>query len=162
VPAIVYDVCHNIAKVEEHFVAGKRQRLCVHRKGATRAFGPSRPEVPVPYRTVGQPVLIPGNMQAGSYVLAGTDFALDATFGSSCHGAGRTLSRHAARRRVRGSDLKARLESGRIVVRAGSLSGLAEEAPVAYKDVDEVVEVTHKSGLATRVVRTVPLGVIKG
>lgn len=162
VPAMVYDVCHNIAKVEEHFVAGKRQRLCVHRKGATRAFGPSRPEVPVPYRTVGQPVLIPGNMQAGSYVLAGTDFALDATFGSSCHGAGRTLSRHAARRRVRGSDLKARLESGRIVVRAGSLSGLAEEAPVAYKDVDEVVEVTHKSGLATRVVRTVPLGVIKG
>jgi len=116
----------------------------------------------VPYRTVGQPVLIPGNMQAGSYVLAGTDFALDATFGSSCHGAGRTLSRHAARRRVRGSDLKARLESERIVVCAGSLSGLAEEAPVAYKDVDEVVEVTHESGLATRVVRTVPLGVIKG
>jgi len=160
--AVVYDVCHNIAKVEEHAVGGKRQRLCVHRKGATRAFGPSRPEVPAPYRHAGQPVLIPGNMQAGSYVLAGTDFALDATFGSTCHGAGRTLSRHAARRRVRGSDLKARLESERILVRAGSLSGLAEEAPVAYKDVDDVVEVTHESGLATRVVRTMPLGVIKG
>jgi len=159
---LVYDVCHNIAKVETHVVAGKTVRLCVHRKGATRSFGPSRPEVPRRYREVGQPVLIPGNMEVGSYVLAGTDSALATTFGSCCHGAGRTLSRHEARRRVKGGDLRARLESQQITVRAGSLSGLAEEAPVAYKDVDEVVVVTDASGLARRVARTVPLGVIKG
>ncbi|MFO7698800.1 MAG: RtcB family protein [Anaerolineae bacterium] len=161
-PGLVYDVCHNIAKVETHLVDGRPQALCVHRKGATRAFGPSREEVPARYRAVGQPVLIPGNMQAGSFVLAGTDAALAATFGSSCHGAGRALSRHEAKRRVQGRDLKAGLESDQNTVRAGSLSGLAEEAPLAYKDVEQVVRVTHESGLATRVARTVPLGVIKG
>jgi tRNA-splicing ligase RtcB len=159
---LVYDVCHNIAKVEEHIVDGKHIRLCVHRKGATRSFGPSRAEVPERYRAIGQPVLIPGNMEAGSYVLAGTEAALAKTFGSTCHGAGRTLSRHEARRRVQGAALRSRLESLHITVRAGSLSGLAEEAPVAYKDVDLVVAVTHESGLATRVAHTVPMGVIKG
>jgi tRNA-splicing ligase RtcB len=159
---LVYDVCHNIAKVEEHVVDGKQVRLCVHRKGATRSFGPSRKEVPVRYRGVGQPVLIPGNMEAGSYVMAGTDAALAVTFGSSCHGAGRKLSRHEAQRRVQGAVLKSRLESLHITVRAGSLSGLAEEAPAAYKDVDQVVVVTHESGLARRVAHTAPMGVIKG
>ncbi len=159
---LVYDVCHNIAKVEEHDVGGRLQRLCVHRKGATRAFGPSRPELPERYGRIGQPVLIPGNMEDGSYVLAGTDLALERTFGSSCHGAGRALSRKQARREVEGGALRDHLERSSIVVRTDSLGGLAEEAPQAYKDLDVVVEVTHASGLATRVAKTTPMGVIKG
>ncbi|MHB1293497.1 MAG: RtcB family protein [Anaerolineae bacterium] len=160
---LLYDVCHNIAKVERHALdGGKPQELCVHRKGATRAYGPDRPEVPARYRAVGQPVLIPGNMAVGSYVLVGTDKAMAETFGSSCHGAGRVQSRTAARRAVRGEDLRAQLEESAITVRAGSMSGLAEEAPLAYKDLDRVVTVVHEAGIALRVARTRPLGVIKG
>jgi tRNA-splicing ligase RtcB len=159
---MVYDVCHNIAKVEEHTVEDRRRKLCVHRKGATRAFGPGRPEVPAEWRQLGQPVLIPGNMQSGSYVLLGTAEAMQASFGSTAHGAGRVMSRTQARKRQRGDKLKANLEHQHITVRAGSLRGLAEEAPMAYKDVDLVVQVVHESGLARRVARTRPLGVIKG
>jgi tRNA-splicing ligase RtcB len=159
---MVYDVCHNIAKVEEHQVDGRNLKLCVHRKGATRAFGPGRPEVPADYRHIGQPVLIPGNMQSGSYVLVGTEAAMQATFGSTAHGAGRVMSRTRARKSVRGETLRSELESQQIVVRAGSLAGLAEEAPLAYKDLDHVVRIVHASGIARRVARTRPLGVIKG
>jgi tRNA-splicing ligase RtcB len=159
---MVYDVCHNIAKIETHQVDGRLIELCVHRKGATRAFGPNRPEVPAAYRALGQPVLIPGDMENGSFVLIGTEQAMAETFGSTAHGAGRTLSRSAARKRVRGEQLRDHLEGEQIVVRAGSMAGLAEEAPVAYKDVADVVAVVHEAGLARRVARTLPLGVIKG
>ena len=159
---VVYDVCHNIAKVEAHEVDGSVVELCVHRKGATRAFGPNRPEVPQDYRRVGQPVLIPGNMAAGSYVLVGTDKAMRDTFGSTCHGAGRTMSRSRARKMVHGQGLRAQLEGDDISVRAGSMRGLAEEAPHAYKDLERVVDVVHRSGIARKVARTRPLGVIKG
>jgi len=159
---VLYDVCHNIAKVERHEVDGKIVELCVHRKGATRAFGPGRPEVPRDYRALGQPVLIPGSMGTGSYVLVGTDKAMQDTFGSTCHGAGRVLSRKGAKQSVRGETLRAELERAGIVVRAGSMSGLAEEAPSAYKDLDSVVNVVHKSGMSRKVARTKPLGVIKG
>ncbi len=158
----VYDVAHNIAKFEEHTVDGETQRLCVHRKGATRAFGPGRTEVPTVYRDVGQPVLVPGSMGTASYVLVGTEEAMELTFGSSCHGAGRTMSRTQARKQVWGSDLREELENAGIVVRAGSMRGLAEEAPLAYKDVSAVVEVVHDLNIAHKVVRMVPLGVIKG
>mgnify|MGYP001125011149 CR=1 FL=1 len=159
---MVYDVAHNIAKVEEHEVDGKRMRLCVHRKGATRSFGPGSAELPPVYRDVGQPVLIPGSMGTASYVLVGTQVAMEQTFGSTCHGAGRVQSRHAAKRQVRGSELREQLEQEGIVVKAGSMSGLAEEAPEAYKDVDRVIEVVHGAGLARKVAHLVPLGVMKG
>jgi len=158
----VYDVAHNIAKFEEHEVGGKRKRLCVHRKGATRAFGPGRPEVPESYRHVGQPVLVPGSMGTASYVLVGTQTAMEISWGSTCHGAGRVLSRHAAIRQVGGAELRRELEESGIVVRAGSDKGLAEEAPSAYKDVSQVVEVVHGAGLARKVARLRPLAVIKG
>jgi tRNA-splicing ligase RtcB len=158
----VYDVAHNIAKFEEHEVGGKRKRLCVHRKGATRAFGPGRPEVPESYRRVGQPVLVPGSMGTASYVLVGTQTAMEISWGSTCHGAGRVLSRHAAIRQVGGAELRRELEESGIVVRAGSDKGLAEEAPSAYKDVSQVVEVVHGAGLARKVARLRPLAVIKG
>jgi tRNA-splicing ligase RtcB len=159
---MVYDVCHNIAKIETHAVEGRLQRLCVHRKGATRAFGPGRPEVPAAYRAIGQPVLIPGSMGTGSYVLVGTELAMAETFGSTCHGAGRTMSRHGATRSVRGDELRRELESQGIAIRAHSNKGLAEEAPQAYKDVDAVVNVVHQYGMARKVARTRPLGVMKG
>ena len=159
---LLYDVCHNIAKVEHHEVNGKILDLCVHRKGATRAFGPNRQDVPRDYRAIGQPVLIPGSMGTGSYVLVGTDKAMRDTFGSTCHGAGRVWSRGEAKRRIRGEKLRADLEGADILVRAGSMSGLAEEAPEAYKDVDRVVDVVHRAGIARKVARTRPLGVIKG
>jgi len=159
---MVYDVAHNIAKIEEHAVDGARIKVCVHRKGATRSFGPSAPELPTVYHEVGQPVLIPGSMGTASYVLVGTQKAMDETFGSTCHGAGRVMSRHAAKRDVRGSELRQELEAQGIVVRAGSMSGLAEEAPSAYKDVDRVIEVVHGAGLSRKVARLVPIGVIKG
>ncbi|MBC7257511.1 MAG: RtcB family protein, partial [Chloroflexi bacterium] len=130
---MVYDVCHNIAKIEKHTLNGKQVTLCVHRKGATRAFGPGRPEVPADYRPFGQPVLIPGDMGTGSYVLVGTEKAMQETFGSTCHGAGRTQSRTQARKGIRGEELRAQLEEQHITVRAASMSGLAEEAPDAYK-----------------------------
>jgi tRNA-splicing ligase RtcB len=158
----VYDVAHNIAKFEEHEVNGQRMELCVHRKGATRAFGPSYEGLPADYRDVGQPVLVPGSMGTASYVLVGTDKAMELTFGSTCHGAGRVMSRTRARKEVWGSDLKEELEEQGIVVRAGSMRGLAEEAPVAYKDVSRVVGVVHGAGIAHKVARLQPLAVIKG
>jgi tRNA-splicing ligase RtcB len=158
----VYDVAHNIAKLEEHDVNGKRLRLVVHRKGATRAFGPGHPAVPPAYRAVGQPVLVPGDMGTASYVLVGTTEALTSSFGSSCHGAGRVMSRTAAKKQIRGTELRARLESKGIAVRAGSMPGLAEEAPEAYKDIDAVIRVVTGAGLARRVARMRPLAVMKG
>ncbi|MGQ9467282.1 MAG: RtcB family protein [Anaerolineae bacterium] len=158
----VYDVAHNIAKFEEHEVDGKRVKVCVHRKGATRAFGPGRPEVPQAYRDVGQPVLVPGSMGTESYVLVGTGRAMEIAFGSTCHGAGRVMSRSQALKKIWGADLKRELEEQGIVIRAGSTKGLAEEAPAAYKNVSQVVEVVHGAGLARKVARLRPLAVIKG
>jgi len=158
----IYDVAHNIAKFEEHDVDGRRMRLCVHRKGATRAFPPGHPEVPEGYRDVGQPVLVPGSMGTASYVLVGTQKAMDLTFGSTCHGAGRVMSRRKALKKIRGSELRHELEEQGLVIRAGSMKGLAEEAPAAYKDVSRVVEVVHGVGMARKVARLRPLAVIKG
>ena len=158
----VYDVAHNIAKIEEYEVDGQRIKLCVHRKGATRAFGPGHPELPEIYRAVGQPVLVPGDMGTASYVLVGTQAAMEASFGSTCHGAGRVLSRAAAKKQIRGDQLKAELEAQGIQVRAGSMPGLAEEAPAAYKDIERVVEVVHRAGLACKVAKLRPLAVMKG
>jgi len=158
----VYDVAHNIAKIEDHEVDGARQSLCVHRKGATRAFPPGHPAVPERYRAVGQPVLIPGDMGRASYVLVGTEQAMKETFGSTCHGAGRVQSRAAAKRHLRGREVLADLEARGITVRAESLPGLAEEAPEAYKDVSAVVNVVQEAGISKIVARTRPIGVIKG
>jgi len=158
----VYDVAHNIAKIEEHTVDGKRLSVCVHRKGATRAFPAGHPDVPQAYREIGQPVLIPGDMGSGSYIAVGTDTALQRTFGSTCHGAGRAQSRSAAKRSLRGADVARALADQGITVRAGSMAGLAEEAPAAYKDVDEVVDVTDRAGISRKIVRATPMGVIKG
>jgi tRNA-splicing ligase RtcB len=154
----VYDVAHNVAKLERH---GGRQ-VCVHRKGATRAFPPQHPDIPAEYRTAGQPVFIPGSMGTASFVLAGRRGSMERSFGTTCHGAGRRLSRTAARKQVEGGELRRRLEDGGVAVRAPSARGLAEEAPEAYKDVERVVEVVERAGLAARVVRLRPIGVIKG
>jgi tRNA-splicing ligase RtcB (3'-phosphate/5'-hydroxy nucleic acid ligase) len=159
---LVYDVCHNIAKIEEHTWDGQKINLCVHRKGATRAFPPGHPELPQKYKKIGQPVLIPGDMGRLSYVLVGTEKAMQETFGSTCHGAGRLMSRSAAKRMVRGSELLKEMASRGITVRTGSLSGLAEEASGAYKDVTEVVEVADRTGISQIVARTRPIGVVKG
>jgi len=158
----VYDVCHNVAKVETHELGGLRKDLCVHRKGATRSFGPGRPEVPAVYRSVGQPVLIPGSMGTASYVLAGTREAEGLSFGSTAHGAGRLMSRHEALRRFRGEQIRDDLARRGVELRAGSWKGVAEEASGAYKDVDEVVRVSHEAGLGRLVARLVPLAVMKG
>jgi tRNA-splicing ligase RtcB len=155
---LVYDVAHNIAKLEDH----GGERLCVHRKGATRAFGPAHPETPARYRAVGQPVFIPGSMGTASYVLAGTDAALTLSFGSTCHGAGRAMSRGQAKRTRTGADVRRELEAKGIVVRCPSSGELAEEAPTAYKDVERVVSVVHDAGLARKVARLRPVGVVKG
>jgi tRNA-splicing ligase RtcB len=155
---LLYDVAHNTAKIERH---GNRN-LCVHRKGATRAFGPSASELPPPYRGVGQPVLIPGSMGTSSFVLVGTDQAAELTWSSSCHGAGRAMSRGAAKRAITGQELRRQLAAQGIVVRCPSNAELAEEAPLAYKDVDRVVDVVHRAGVARKVVRLKPLGVVKG
>jgi tRNA-splicing ligase RtcB len=159
---VVYDVCHNIAKMETFEVDGHRQRACVHRKGATRAYPPGHAEVPHAYREVGQPVLIPGDMGRYSYVLAGTRKAYEQTFGSSCHGAGRLLSRGEAKRRARGRRLVEELEEKGVVVMAAGMATVAEEMPEAYKDVADVVEVVANAGIATKVARLEPMGVIKG
>jgi tRNA-splicing ligase RtcB len=159
---VVYDVCHNIAKMETFDVDGRRQRACVHRKGATRAYPPGHAEVPHAYREVGQPVLIPGDMGRYSYVLAGTQKAYEQTFGSSCHGAGRLLSRGEAKRRARGRRLMEELEEKGVVVMAAGMATVAEEMPEAYKDVADVVEVVANAGIATKVARLEPIGVIKG
>jgi tRNA-splicing ligase RtcB len=158
----VYDVAHNIAKVEAHVIDGRPTKLVIHRKGATRAFGPGNPAVTPVYRAVGQPVLVPGDMGTASYVLVGTTEAMEASFGTSCHGAGRTMSRSAAMKKIHGGTLRQELEDRGIHVRAGSLAGLAEEAPEAYKDIDAVVEVVHGAGLARKVARLHPLAVMKG
>jgi len=158
----VYDVCHNIAKVEEHKVNGNRRKVLVHRKGATRAFPKGHPDLPTTYQGVGQPVLIPGSMGTCSYVLVGTEQAMDETFGSSCHGAGRAKSRHAAKKEVTAEQLVKDLKAKGIFVRGASKSGLTEENPNAYKDVSLVVEVVHQAGIAKKVAKLVPIGVMKG
>ncbi len=159
---LVYDVAHNIAKVENHNVGDGKRKVWIHRKGATRAFGPGNPEVPADYRAVGQPVLIPGSMGTSSWVLVGTTKAMDVSFGSTAHGAGRMMSRSAAKRRFWGKDVKRALEQRGIVTRSASAVVLAEEADPAYKNVDKVAEVSDKVGIATRVVRLSPIAVVKG
>jgi tRNA-splicing ligase RtcB len=158
----VYDICHNIGKVEMHEVDGRRLKVCVHRKGATRAFGPGHPDLPPEYRQTGQPVLVPGSMGTASWVLAGTETSMLRSFGSSCHGAGRMMSRAKAKHDVRGEELRREMESRGIHVRAGSMSGLAEEAPQAYKNVDAVVETVCAAGIARKVARLRPVAVVKG
>jgi tRNA-splicing ligase RtcB len=158
----IYDIAHNMAKIETHEIDGSRTKVCVHRKGATRAFGPGSAELPSAYRDIGQPVLVPGSMGTASWVLVGTSTSMNRTFGSTCHGAGRTMSRKKAKKSVHGADLRDQLESEGIRVRAGSMSGLAEEAPVAYKDVNRVVEVVHGAGIAKKVARLRPVAVVKG
>jgi tRNA-splicing ligase RtcB len=154
----VYDVAHNVAKVERY----NGRELLVHRKGATRAFPAGSSEVPEPYRTVGQPVLIPGSMGTSSFVLAGEPGSIELAFGSTCHGAGRRLSRTGARKQISGAELRRELETRGIVVRSPSNKGLAEEAPLAYKDVERVVDVVERAGLSRRVAQLTPIGVIKG
>jgi tRNA-splicing ligase RtcB len=160
--ATVYDVCHNIAKWEEHTIDGKVRRVCVHRKGATRAFGPGHRDVPAAYRDVGQPVLVPGDMGRYSFVLAGTQRAMEESFGSSCHGAGRRLSRMRAKKQARGRQLFDELREQGVFVRAENKATVAEEMPEAYKDVASVVDVMHGAGIARKVAKLVPLAVIKG
>jgi len=159
---LVYDVCHNIAKFENHDVGGKRVRLCVHRKGATRAFPPGHPETPAAYREVGQPVLIPGDMGRYSYVLVGTDRAYRESFGSTCHGAGRVMSRTQARKVAGSRPIVQEMERQGIIVRAAGRATLVEEIPEAYKDVAEVVDVVEGAGISRKVAQLRPIGVIKG
>jgi tRNA-splicing ligase RtcB len=159
---LLYDVCHNVAKLEAHTIDGAAREVLVHRKGATRAFGPGDPRVPEPYRAVGQPVLIPGDMGRCSWILAGTERAMTDTFGSSCHGAGRLLSRGEALRRARGRSIARELEARGIEVMARGKKTLAEEMSEAYKDVGEVVGVMHGAGISRRVARLDPLAVVKG
>jgi tRNA-splicing ligase RtcB len=159
---LVYDVCHNIAKIETHTVEGKPRKLCVHRKGATRAFPPHHPEVPEAYRETGQPVLIPGDMGRYSYVLVGTEKALTETWGSTCHGAGRLMSRHQAKKVARGRSIIQELAAKGIIVRGAGRGTIDEEISEAYKDVSGVVDVVHGAGIAKKVARLKPLGVIKG
>jgi len=159
---LVYDVCHNVAKIEQHVVDGKERSLCVHRKGATRSFGPGRAEIPEAYRAVGQPVLIPGSMGTASYVLAGTPEAEELSFSSTAHGAGRVMSRHEAIRRFRGERIRDDLAKKGIELQSTSWKSVAEEAAAAYKDVDEVVRVSDEVGLGRLVARLVPIGVMKG
>jgi tRNA-splicing ligase RtcB len=158
----VYDIAHNMGKVETHLVDGRPVKVCVHRKGATRAFGPGFAGLPETYRSIGQPVLVPGSMGTASWVLLGTEGSMAQSFGSTCHGAGRVMSRSQAKREIRGERLRQELEAGGIVVRAGSLPGLAEEAPRAYKDVDRVIEVVTRAGIAKKVARLRPVAVVKG
>jgi len=157
----LYDVAHNIIKKEKYLINGEETEVIVHRKGATRAFPPNHPEIPAGYRSVGQPVLIPGSMGTSSYVLVGTKEGEDSFF-STCHGAGRTMSRHAARRRIPGLEVVRRLEEKGIIIKCRSPRGIAEEAPLAYKNIDNVIEVVHQAGLSRKVARLTPLAVIKG
>ncbi len=158
----VYDIAHNIGKVETHTIAGEKVTVCVHRKGATRAFGPGSAGIPVEYLGIGQPVLVPGSMGTSSWVLTGTEESMTRTFGSTCHGAGRVMSRSQAKRELRGEDLRSDLEAEGIHIRAGSLPGLAEEAPQAYKDVDAVIETVTGAGIARKTARLLPVVVVKG
>jgi tRNA-splicing ligase RtcB len=158
---VLYDVAHNIAKIEKHNIGGKETEILLHRKGATRAFPPGSPEIPEKYREVGQPVIIPGSMGTASYILAGTEDGKDSWF-STCHGAGRAMSRREAERRVSGQEVIKRLESKGVIVKCWSLRGIAEEAPIAYKDIEKVIEVVHQASLSKKVARLIPLAVIKG
>jgi len=158
---IIYDVCHNIAKLEEHVIDGKKTEVYVHRKGATRAFGPGKTKLPLKYQSIGQPVIIPGDMGTESYLLKGTNKS-EETFSSTCHGAGRTMSRHQALKRWRGEDIIKELKNRGIYIHPASLKVAAEEAPGAYKDIRNVVNVTHGAGLSKKVVRFLPIGVVKG
>jgi tRNA-splicing ligase RtcB len=160
--SLIYDVAHNIAKFEEHTVNGKLKKVWVHRKGATRAFPAGHPEVPDLYRAIGQPVIIPGDMGRASWVLVGQPDSMLKTFGTTCHGAGRAMSRTRAVEDAAGRRIDKELEARGVIARAGSRKGLAEEQPKAYKNVDEVVEVVHKAGLSKKVARMRPIGVIKG
>ena len=159
---LIYDVCHNIAKIETHRVDGKERKLCVHRKGATRAFPPHHPDTPLAYKDVGQPVLIPGDMGRYSYVLVGTEQAMAETFGSTCHGAGRVMSRKQAMRVSKGRAIIRELEDQGITVRSAGKTTVREEIPEAYKDVSQVVEVVSGAGISKKVARLRPMGVIKG
>jgi tRNA-splicing ligase RtcB (3'-phosphate/5'-hydroxy nucleic acid ligase) len=160
--SLLYDVAHNIAKIEEHTIGNEKKKVMVHRKGSTRAFPAGHPEVTPEYRNVGQPVLIPGSMGTASYVLVGQPKNMEQSFGSTCHGSGRTMSRTAARKKIFGKDLFNQLTARGISVQTGSMKGLAEEAPDAYKDVESVVDVVHNAGIATKVARLKPLAVVKG
>jgi tRNA-splicing ligase RtcB (3'-phosphate/5'-hydroxy nucleic acid ligase) len=159
---LVYDVAHNIAKVEEHTVRGTRKKLIVHRKGATRAFPPGHPELPEIYRHIGQPVLIPGDMGRASFVLLGTEKAMKETFGSTCHGAGRLMSRHQAIKKAKGRAIWREMEDKGIIVRSSGRGILAEEMSEAYKNISDVVEVVHRAGISKKVARLRPMGVVKG
>ena len=159
---LVYDVCHNIAKIEEHIVDGKKTQLCVHRKGATRSFGPGRKEIPASYRKIGQPILIPGSMGTASYVLVGTKKAEEVSFGSTAHGAGRVESRTKAKRDLTYEGVKKELDNKDIVFETLSKKSLVEEAPQVYKDVDEVVKTSHEAGIGNLVAKIVPIAVMKG
>ena len=158
---MLYDVSHNIAKIEEHKVNNKKVKILVHRKGTTRAFPPGNSEIPEKYREVGQPVLIPGSMGTASYVLVGTNKGED-SFYSTNHGAGRTMSRHAAMRKITGEEVVRELNQKGIIIKCKSMRGIAEEAPLAYKNIDEVVEIVHNAGLSKKVAKLIPLAVIKG
>jgi len=158
----VYDITHNMAKIETHNINGQKIKVCVHRKGATRAFGPDAPGLPAEYKLIGQPVLVPGSMGSASWVLVGTQLSMERSFGSACHGAGRLLSRTQAKKEINGGRLKLELENQGIRIRAGSLPGLAEESPRAYKDVDAVVDTVVGAGIACKVARLRPVAVIKG
>ncbi|MFY9749970.1 MAG: RtcB family protein [Methanoregula sp.] len=159
---LVYDVAHNVAKIEEHTVEGHRARLLVHRKGATRSFGPGAPDLPGDLAVIGQPVIIPGSMGTSSYVLKGTATAMERTFGSTCHGSGRVMSRSQAKKKLTGKEVSDRLLSQGIIVRAPNEAAIADEAPEVYKPSSEVVQVVHDAGLSTLVARLSPIGVIKG
>jgi len=158
----VYDIAHNMGKIETHRIDGKEIKVCVHRKGATRAFGPGHPELPPEYIEIGQPVLVPGSMGTSSWVLVGTGESMKKSFGSSCHGAGRVLSRRKAKKLVQVGSLRRELKSKGIYIRAGSNAGLAEEAPIAYKDVNAVVETVVGAGIARKVAKLIPVAVVKG
>ncbi len=159
---LIYDVAHNIAKIEEHTVDGKKIKLAVHRKGATRAFPPGHPELPAVYRSIGQPVLIPGDMGRSSFILLGTEKAMMETFGSTCHGAGRLMSRHQAIKKAKGRKIWREMEEKGIIVRSAGRETLAEEMSEAYKDISNVIDVVHAAGISTKVARLRPMGVIKG
>ncbi|MCX7975163.1 MAG: RtcB family protein [Candidatus Aminicenantes bacterium] len=158
----IYDVCHNVAKIEKHKIDGKEKLVCIHRKGATRSFGPGRPEIPEIYRPYGQPVIIPGSMGTASYILVGTKEAEELSFSSTAHGAGRVMSRNEALRRFRGEQIRDQLLAKGIELQSTSLKGVAEEASAAYKDVDEVVRTSHEVGIGRLVAKVVPVGVMKG
>ncbi|MFQ5632903.1 MAG: RtcB family protein, partial [bacterium] len=158
----VYEVAHNIAKIETHEVDGQKRKLCVHRKGATRAFAPGSVEIPAAYRGVGQPVLIPGDMGRYSYVLVGTETAMQETFGSTCHGAGREMSRKKAKKAAKDRNIKSELEAQGIIVQGASRRTLDEEIPEAYKDVSVVVDTCAQAGISKKVAQLRPLGCIKG